>query len=146
MAKLRATPRDTDQAVQARMQRQNALYDSSKTVELLTTAFALRTPIGEPTVMAAQLDRLLALDGLANGHLRIIPLDTTVPMPLLHGFWILDDYVHVETLHQDASTSAPGDVELYGRIADMLWSAGVSGSDARRIVSNAAQASTRVSD
>lgn len=140
LANLRDTPRDTDQAVQARMQRQHVLYDSSKTVELLTTEFALRTPIGDPSIMAAQLDRLLALDGLANLRLRIIPLGTALPVPLLHGFWILDDYVHVETLHQDASTSVPGDVDLYGRIADMLWSAGVEGADARRIISEVVNA------
>ncbi|MCP2252372.1 Helix-turn-helix domain-containing protein [Prauserella aidingensis] len=138
LADLRDTPRDTDQAVQARMQRQHVLYDSSRTIELLTTESALRTPVGDASVMAAQLDRLRALDGLANVHLRIIPLGATLPVPLLHGFWILDDYVLVETLHSDASTSVPDDVDLYRRIADMLWAAAAEGDAARAILTRVA--------
>jgi len=38
-----------------------------------------------------------------------------------------------------ASTHDPSDVALYNRVADALWSAAVTGDEARRIIQNAAQ-------
>ncbi|MFC4001345.1 helix-turn-helix domain-containing protein [Prauserella oleivorans] len=137
LARIRRTPPDTDEAVRARLQRQSVLYDSSKAIELLTTEFALRQPVGDRAIMAAQLDRLRALDGLPAVRLRIIPLDVPLPVPFLHGFCILDDYVLVETLHQDASTTIADDVALYGRIADQLWETAVEGDEARAVLARA---------
>lgn len=140
LADVRETPHDTDQAVRARLLRQAVLYDSSKKITLLTSEFALRHAIGSHDVMAAQLDRLIALDGLRSVRFGIVPLDAVLPVPALHGFCVLDDdQVIVETLHDEASTHAPSDVALYNRIADALWSAAVTGDKARRIIQNATQ-------
>ncbi|MPZ79620.1 MAG: helix-turn-helix domain-containing protein [Actinophytocola sp.] len=140
LADVRNTPHDTDQAVHVRMLRQSVLYDSTKTIELLTSEFALRHPIGDRAVMAAQLDRLIALDGLRSVRLGIVPMNTVLPVPALHGFCVLDDdQVLVETLHNDASTGDPTDVALYGRIADALWSVAATGAEARHIIQRAAQ-------
>lgn len=140
LADVRGTPHDTDQAVRVRLLRQAALYDSSKNITLLTSEFALRHAIGSYDVMAAQLDRLIALDGLRSVRFGIVPLDAVLPVPALHGFCILDDdQVIVETLHDETSTQDPSDVALYNRIADALWSAAVTGDKARRIIQNAAQ-------
>lgn len=142
LADVRGTPHDTDHAVRARLLRQSVLYDSTKTITLLTSEFALRHAIGSRDVMAAQLDRLIALDGLRSVHFGIVPLDAVLPVPALHGFCILDDnQVIVETLHDEASTQDPADIALYNRIADALWSAAVTGDDARRIIQNAARIS-----
>ncbi len=140
LADVRGTVPDTDEAVRARMQRQSVLYDSTKTITLLTSEFALRHPIGSREVMAGQLDRLLALGGLRSVRLGIVPTNTVLPVPALHGFCILDDdQVIVETLHSEASTSDAADVALYGRIADALWSVAVTGDEARRVIQRAAR-------
>jgi hypothetical protein len=140
LAEVRGTPHDTDQAVRARLQRQTVLYDSTKTITLLTSEFALHHAIGDRAIMAAQLDRLLALDGLRSVQLGVVPLNAILPVPALHGFCILDDdQVIVETLHSEASTRDPADVALYGRVAEALWSVAVTGDEARRIVQRAAQ-------
>ena len=139
LANIRDTPRDTDQAVRARMLRQSVLYDSTKTITLLTSEFALRHAIGDRAVMAAQLDRLIALDGLRSVQFGVVPLDAVLPVPPLHGFCILDDdHVIVETLHNEASTRDPADIALYNRIADALWSTAVTGNEARHIIQRSA--------
>lgn len=140
LADLRGTPRDTDEAVRTRLLRQSVLYDSGKTITLLTSEFALRQAIGDRDVMAAQLDRLIALDGLRSVRFGVVPLNAILPVPALHGFCILDDdRVIVETLHSEASTREPADVAFYGRVADALWTVAVTGEDARRVVRDAAR-------
>lgn len=140
LAGIRGTPSDTDQAVRARLLRQSVLYDSSKTITLLTSEFALRHAIGDRDVMAAQLDRLIALDGLRAVRFGVVPLNAVLPVPALHGFCVLDnDQVIVETLHSEESTRDPADVALYHRVADALWSVAVTGDDARRVVQRAAR-------
>jgi hypothetical protein len=140
LADVRGTPRDTDQAVRARMLRQSVLYDSTKTITLLTSEFALRHAIGDRDVMAGQLDRLIALEGLRSVHFGIVPLNAVLPVPALHGFCILnDEQVIVETLHDEASTHDPADIALYNRVADALWTAAVTGDEARHIIQRSAQ-------
>jgi plasmid maintenance system antidote protein VapI len=140
LADVRGTPHDTDQAVRSRMLRQSVLYDSTKTITLLTSEFALRHAIGNRDIMAAQLDRLIALDGLRSLHFGVVPLDAVLPVPALHGFCILDNaQVIVETLHDEASTHDPTDIALYNRVADTLWTTAVTGDQARHIIQNAAQ-------
>lgn len=134
LATLRGTVRDVDEAVRARMQRQNVLYDSGKTIELLTSEFSLRCPVGSRSTMAAQIDRLLALEGLPAIRFGIIPLNVEYPLPPLHGFTILSGHVLVETLHREASTEDPDDVVLYERIAEQLWSVAVEGDEARAVL------------
>lgn len=140
LADVRGTPGDTDQAVRARMLRQSVLYDSTKKITLLTSEFALRHAIGDRAVMAAQLDRLIALDGLRSIDFGVVPLDAVLPVPPLHGFCIIDDdHVIVETLHNEASTHDPADITLYNHIADALWSTAVTGEEARHIIQRSAQ-------
>lgn len=138
LADLRRIPRDIDAAVKARMDRQRVLHDPDVTIELLTSEVALRHPIGDAAVMAAQLDRLLAIDGLPAVRLGIIPIGVTMPAPALHAFYILDTRVLIETLHSEASTDASDDIAFYNRVADALWQVAAEGRDARAIISQCA--------
>lgn len=147
LADVRDTANDTDDAVRVRMQRQSVLYDSTKTIELLTSEFALRHPIGDQAVMAGQLDRLIALDGLRSVRFGIVPMNTVLPVPALHGFCILDnDQVLVETLHNEATTNDPTDIAMYHRVADALSSVAVTGGPARRILQQVARELTTTSE
>lgn len=134
LAEIRKTPRDTDEAVRVRMQRQNVLYDSSKRIELVISEFALRHPIGDRSVMAAQLDRIHALQGLPAVKLGFVPLNAALPVPPLHGFHILGDRVLIENLHREESVEQPDDVALYNRMADALWTVAVEQDEARAIL------------
>lgn len=134
LATVRQSTPDTDAAVRARMQRQQVLYDSTKTIELLVAEVALLYPVGDATVMRGQIDRLLAVQGLPSVRFGVLPVGVSLPVPLLHGFYILDEHVMVETLHREVPADDPEDVALYGRIADTLWSVAAEGDDARAIL------------
>src|SRR5439155_6485336 len=54
---------DVAAAVAARMQRQEALYDRSKTLRWVIGEAGLRWQVGPPDVMVAQLDRVAVLAG-----------------------------------------------------------------------------------
>lgn len=134
LAELHQTPADTDDAVAARMRRQDVLYDSDKHIDMLVTEGALRYPLCEPKVMIAQLDRLIALATLTGPRLGIIPLNTVMPAPVMHGFWIFDDAVTVEVANKELATREPEDLALYNRLFDALHSVAVEGEDARALL------------
>lgn len=133
-AEFQETPPDTDEAVRIRLERQHALYDSAKSIELLMTESALRYFVCPPEVMVAQIDRLIALLGLPNLRLGIIPLDTRLPSVPTNGFWIVGDTVLIETVDSEINTDSPIDLATYNRLADTLWTVAVEGDEARRIL------------
>lgn len=135
-ARLQGSPDDADEAARERLRRQAILYDSSKRIELLVTEAALRTPVAEPSIMAAQMDRLHAVLGVDNVRFGILPLGAHVDVPPMHGFWILDDVVHIEVLTTEVVTRNPTDVGLYNALVDQVWSLDglVEGDEARSIL------------
>lgn len=135
LAAIKGAPDDADEAVAVRMQRQAVLYDSAKRIDLLVAEAALRSPIAPRDVMAAQYDRLIALLGVSNVRFGIVPLDVELPLPMLHGVWILDDFVSVETLNTEIATRDPDDVKLYNDAFDELWKVAAEGDAARAILS-----------
>lgn len=80
------------------MARQNVLYDTSKTIEILVAEAALRYSVAPPDVMAAQLDRLAALIGMPSIRFGVLPLDRAMPYLPMHGYWLLDDVALVENI------------------------------------------------
>jgi transcriptional regulator with XRE-family HTH domain len=133
-AEFQETPRDTDDAVRIRLERQHALYDSAKSIELLMAESALRYFVCPPEVMVAQIDRLIALSGLPSVRLGIIPLDSRLPTVPVNGFWIVGNTVLIETVDSEINMDSPADLETYHRLADMLWTVAVEGDQARRIL------------
>ena len=133
-AALQQTPTDTAAAVQIRLERQHALYDTAKHVELLITESALRYFPCPPQAMVAQLDRLIALCGLATVRFGIIPLNTRLPHLPASGFWIVGDTALVETVNTEINTDDPDDLVLYNRLTDSLWTTALQGDDARRLL------------
>jgi hypothetical protein len=134
MAELKNAPDDTEAAVTARLQRQSILYDSGKTIELLVTEAALRTPVAPPGVMAGQVDRLLALLGVPNVRFGIVPLGVRLRYPAMHGFWMLDDLISIEVTNTEVATKDPADVKLYADLFGSLWDSAVEGDTARALL------------
>lgn len=127
---------DVDAAVQARMRRQDILYDSSKTFEFLFTEAALRIMPCPRQVMLGQLDRLLSLSA-DNVTIGIVPFETELTITPVNGFLLLDDQLVVETYswedQEHGSESA-----THHRIFDMLLADAVTGDDARHLITTAA--------
>jgi transcriptional regulator with XRE-family HTH domain len=135
LATLRDGPYDIEAAVQERMRRQEVLYESDRRFRFLLTEAVLRTRVCPPAVLRAQLDRLLAVSGLDNVDVAVIPFTTSVPKAPTHGFWIFDDtLVLVETVNAELAIRDPDDVALYERLFEMYWEVADQGPDAARLI------------
>ena len=136
---LGVTAADIEDAVRARMQRQNVLYTSGKTIEILMTETALYNSVSPADVMAGQIDRLVCAVGLPGVRLGILPMGRTLPHVPWHGYWVLDDVVFIEKITGEHRVRDPGQVAVYNTLTDRLWSAATEGEHARTILARFAQ-------
>jgi transcriptional regulator with XRE-family HTH domain len=131
-AALHGYAQDIDDAVEIRMRRQQVLYESRQRLHLVVTEGALRHTTVTPSVMRAQLDRLISVSTLANVVLGVIPLDRQLDILPLHGFMIYDDAtVRVETVTAELSVADPSEVQLYLKLFKILGDAALYGSSLR---------------
>jgi transcriptional regulator with XRE-family HTH domain len=131
---LHEVPRDVDEAVAARMQRQEVLYDPTKWFEILVFEAALRYPIAPAGAMAGQIDRLMTVAALPSVRFGVITLDTVLPHVPMHGYWIADDAVLVEMVHGELTPTDPDELALYNRLTDRLWTVAVTDEAARAVL------------
>lgn len=124
-------PRDIEEAVRARMRRQEVLYDPEKRFRFLISEAALRARLCPLPVLRAQLDRLAMISGLDTVRLAVHPSDAPVPITNLHGFSIYDDsLVLVETFNAELAIRDREDIALYERLFEAFWEAALRGPDA----------------
>lgn len=133
---------DVDAAVEARMQRQQMLYDPGKTFEFILAEPVLRWLICPREVMREQLDRLQTVIGLARVRFGIIPMGVELPTTPQNSFQLyvgeetiaaVETFIG-ETFHRDEEADA------YGRALDRLWDEAVTGDAARQLIISATQA------
>ncbi|MEV6122197.1 helix-turn-helix transcriptional regulator [Streptomyces sp. NPDC052077] len=137
-AELMRSPRDTDAAVQARMRRQEVLYEPGKLFRILIWEAALHAVVGDREVMAGRLDRLVGLIGMSTVELGIVPLGASMRLTPKHGFWIFDEQrVVVETINTELQYDSADDLTLYGRVWDQLDEAAACGPRAHRLIARA---------
>jgi transcriptional regulator with XRE-family HTH domain len=109
-----ASPNDLDDAVAARMERQQVLYQPGKKIHIVLTEAALRYRLCDIDAMTAQLDRLVAATTIKHIRFGIIPFETVYAAPPTNGFWIFDkDLVRVEAVTAELHI---GDTYESGRI------------------------------
>lgn len=100
--------------VSARLERQEVLYDETKTFRFVVTEPVLRWLIVPPMVMVGQLDRLASASRLPNIDVRVVPMAGRKHDIPNHAFVIRDDRaVTVETVHAEVVVTDPRDVALY---------------------------------
>lgn len=137
-AELRQTPRDTEEAVRARMKRQQALYEPGREFRALVWEGALLARVCPPDVLAAQLDRLAGLIGLDTVKLGVIPFEAALTITPRHGFWIYDErLVIVETLNAEMWLTDAADIALYEKAWERLNAAARYGRIAHRLIARA---------
>ena len=127
---------DVDEAVAARMRRQEVLYDTGKTFEFVMTEAGLRTLLVPAQVMFGQLDRLLSM-GLSNVTLGIIPMGVELDTMPVGGILVLDDAAIVETCGEEREAGEEESAE-YDRTFGQLLAESVTGDEARRLITAAA--------
>jgi len=133
-------PNDINEAVAARVQRQEILYRPDKRFHFVLTEAALRLRLCPPEVMLGQLDRLVSLSQLPNVRLGIIGFETQYATSPWHGFWLYDEErVLIETFSASLDLRQPQEIELYGSVFEQLAAVASYGRAARRIVNRVAE-------
>ncbi|MFJ3893890.1 helix-turn-helix domain-containing protein [Streptomyces sp. NPDC090083] len=137
-AEFRGIPPTTEAAVEARMRRQESLYDPAKTFRFLVCEAALYHRSCPTDVMAEQLDRLYNLVGQRRIELGILPFGAQLRRTAPHAFWIYDRrLVVVETISEELWLTGEEDIQLYERAWDWLAESAEYGAPARRLIGRA---------
>jgi transcriptional regulator with XRE-family HTH domain len=126
-----ASQADVDAIVAERLKRQEVLYRPGKPVHLVVGEAALHSPPGSRDTLRGQLDRLIALTGLATLDLRVLPLAAPMPAMPMSGFTIHDTaFVLIETLTGEQRLDQPDEVGVYAQAFERLSSAALAGEQA----------------
>ncbi len=128
---------DVAEAVTVRMQRQVILYSGTKSLRWVIGEAGLRWRVGPPQVMAAQLDRLVALTGEPQLDVRVLPFERTGPVWHDHGFTILadrtdgePDLVHLELLTGLVNITDSKEIAQYRAAYEQLADLALRGTEA----------------
>jgi hypothetical protein len=131
---------DLEQAVAARMERRQILHRGDHRLCLLLAEQCLYTVVTDHSVTARQLDQLLAVQGLANVSLGVVPRSATFDV-LANSFIIFDDAkVMVETISAELTVTQGREIALYVKAFHALGRQAVYGAEARMLIVAAQQA------
>jgi transcriptional regulator with XRE-family HTH domain len=137
---FRETPDDVEEAVTARMSRNQMLRSGNHRFVLLVEESVLRYRLGEAEVMADQLGYLLEAAALPSVSLGVVPF--TAQRRLLwplESFTVFDDErIHVELLSAQVTVTAPSEIALYVRAFEKLAELAVYRTQARALIEAAA--------
>ncbi|MEU2430654.1 helix-turn-helix transcriptional regulator [Streptomyces sp. NPDC007861] len=134
-ADLQGTVRDTDEAVRARMKRQEWLYQGGRRLHALVWEAALHALVCPPSVLVSQLDRLTGVIGMDTVELGIVPLEAPLKIPTANGFWIFDErLVITEDWHAELWLDDAESVATYLRIWHTVKKSAVFGADAQNVI------------
>ncbi|MEV6288332.1 helix-turn-helix transcriptional regulator [Kribbella sp. NPDC051770] len=126
---------DADEAVAARLRRQEILYRPGKQFHFVLTEAALRFRLCSIDAMLGQLDRLAAVSHLRNVRVGIIATETEYTVSPWHGFWMYDDRrVVLETFSAELDLRQPQEIELYSETFEQLAGVASYGRGARQII------------
>lgn len=135
-----APEQEVTAATAERIRRQQILYDTSKTFEFVITEAVLHILLCPPSVMLAQLDRLLSLTaGMPHITFGVIPFRVPMAITPQNSFILFDDLAVVETFagetvhHGDEATT-------YAAAMDRLSAVAWTGDRARQLILQAADA------
>lgn len=132
------SPDDLDEAVAARMHRQQILYRSGKRFHFVITEAVLRYRLCPVNVILGQLDRLVSLSTLPTIRFGVIPFEASLPLAPVHGFWLIDGrIVVVEDFTASQNLTQASEIASYARIFDELAEVARYESEARAIITRA---------
>jgi transcriptional regulator with XRE-family HTH domain len=131
-------PNDVDDAVAARMDRQQVLYTGNRRFAFVLEEQTLRTRVGDAEVMAGQLDRLLAVMSLSRVSVGIIPAGGERHCLAQGSFWIFDEErVKSESVSAGLDITQPREIALHVKAFELLQRSAVYGRAARELIHRA---------
>ncbi|MFG3091646.1 helix-turn-helix domain-containing protein [Streptomyces antibioticus] len=130
-----STPDAVGRAVAARVERQSLLYEPGRESVFVLTEAVLRTWPGNPSLMLAQFDRLLAVESLSTVRLGVIPWRRAVPVLPRHGFTLCDERaVVVESFRGERVVDDSDEVAAYEETFRRFEETALFGSDVRELL------------
>lgn len=140
-ADLMRSPQDTEDAVRARIQRQEGLYRQGRKYRIMMWEGALRSLVCPPSVLAAQLHHLAGVIGLDTVELGIVPFSASLKIYPGNSFWVYDErLVIVEDWHAELWIDDADSIATYLRVWKTLGESAVYGTDAQNLINHARQA------
>ncbi|GAB2539429.1 helix-turn-helix domain-containing protein [Nocardia heshunensis] len=131
-------PNDLEEGVAARLERQQVLYRGKRRFSFLIGEKALYTTARDDSVMIEQLDRLLTAMVLPRVQLGVLPRAALYEAPMTNGFILYDNrLVLVETVTAELTITQPREIDLHGRLFDLLASQAAYGEAARSMIRKA---------
>ncbi|MEU9887065.1 helix-turn-helix transcriptional regulator [Sphaerisporangium sp. NPDC051011] len=128
---------DAAKAAAIRVQAQAVLFEDGRRFSFVLTEGAVRTWPGSPSLMVAQLDRLIQVSTLEHVRLGVVPWSVEAPAFPLHGFTIFDGAVSVaEVFTGDAVVTDPGDVAAHREVLDAFAGVAVYGDALRSLLAD----------
>jgi len=132
---------DINDAVRARLQRQELLYRPDKRFHFVIPESVLGLRLSSLEVMLSQLDRLMSLSTLPNIRLGIISSTTQYVVGPWHGFSIRDtERVLVETYSAELNLVQAPEIALYSKVFEQFAAIASYGRSARAIIARVADA------
>ncbi|MFE4517600.1 helix-turn-helix domain-containing protein [Kitasatospora sp. NPDC056783] len=132
---------DVAAAVAVRMERQRVLREGQRRFAFLLEESVLRNGLGDADTQAEQLERLIAVGGLPNVTVGIVPARLHRARMPVEGFWIFDTaQVNVELVSGHLTLTQPSEVAMYADTFATLADMAVYGSKARALITAAIDA------
>lgn len=126
---------DAAEAAAVRVATQAVLFEAGRKFAFVLTEAAVRTWPGSPSLMPAQLDRLLQVAALPQVRLGVVPWQAEAPAFPLHGFTIYDGTVSVvESLTGDLTLTGPGELDAHEEAFEAFAAAAVYGAELRALL------------
>lgn len=130
---------EVEDKIARRLRRQEILYSRDKQVQVVLSEAALRVLLTTPGTMAGQLDKLVAVSGLAAVELGIIGFGQRIPAYSIGGFRVYDDdLIVVESISGEDEITDPVKVAVYLDAFAALRRTASTGEEARRLITAAA--------
>lgn len=130
------TPEEVAESLEARMRRQQIVYEEDRRFTFVLTEAALRWRPGPARLMLGQLDRIISLSTLDNISIAVIPLDVVATTFATHSFVIYDEldddqdpFVAVEAIHAGLIVNDAANVAMYQARWSQLSEMAVFGDD-----------------
>jgi transcriptional regulator with XRE-family HTH domain len=124
-------------AAAARLQRQPVLFTGERQFEFLIGEAALHWPASLPDLLAAQLDRIVAVSALPAVRIAVLPLGEPADVIPWHNFVIYEgerSFVSVELVHRPETVTDPSQVDMYRRVFDRMWQRAAADAEAVALI------------
>ncbi|MFD6436112.1 helix-turn-helix domain-containing protein [Streptomyces venezuelae] len=132
--------RDVRKAVEARMERQAILDDTSRSFWFLMTEQAVKWRRASAETMAAQCAHMAEVNRKPNVEIGIVPQEVRVAGTPMNIFVVYDDrLVTVELFSGEVVLRDPRDVSQHLHLFELFWSHAITGDEASIFLDDAAE-------